>query len=229
MRTKIDYESAYAVLTVELESGEAIRAEPGAMVAQQGVEMETRGGGGGVFGAVRRSLGGESFFMNTFSGLHGGGWVMLAPSSPGDIAEHELIPGENLFLQGGAFMACTEHVEVDSKFQGFRGLFSGESIFFLRVGLDGPAGSVFYNSYGSIHELQVLPGEELVVDTGHLVAFTDGVDYTIGKVGGLRSILAGGEGLVMKFQGTGRVWIQTRNLVSLADKLSPFLKVTRSK
>ena len=199
------------------------------MVALQGVGMETRGGGGGLFGAVRRSLGGESFFMNTFRGEGEGGWVMLAPPSPGDIAEHELISGEHLFLQGGAFMACTEHVEVDSKFQGLRGLFSGESIFFLRVGLNGPSGSVFYNSYGSIHELEVLPGRELVVDTGHLVAFTEGVEYGIGKVGGLRSIVAGGEGIVMKFQGSGRIWIQTRNLVSLADKLTPFLKVTRSK
>ena len=112
--------------------------------------------------------------MNSFRGEGPGGWVMLAPPCPGDIAEHELIPGEYLFLQGGAFMACTEHVEVDSKFQGFRGLFSGESIFFLRVGLNGPSGSVFYNSYGSIRQVEVLPGREVVVDTGHLVAFTEG-------------------------------------------------------
>ena len=229
MRTRIDYDSAYPVLTAELGPGEMIRAEPGAMVSLLGVEMETRGGGGGVFGAVRRSLGGESFFMNEFRGDGMGGWVMLAPPAPGSIAEHELIPGEHLFLQGGAFMACTEHVEVDSKFQGLRGLFSGESVFFLRVGLNGPSGSVFYNSYGAIRELEVVPGREVVVDTGHLVAFTDGVNYSIGKVGGLRSILAGGEGLVMKFQGSGRLWIQTRNLVTLADKLMPFLKVQRSK
>ena len=67
------------------------------------------------------------------------------------------------------------------------------------------------------------PGRELVVDTGHLVAFTDEVDYSVGKVGEIRSLIAGGEGLVMKFRGNGHVWVQTRNLASLADKLSPFL------
>jgi uncharacterized protein (AIM24 family) len=69
----------------------------------------------------------------------------------------------------------------------------------------------------------VHPGKELVVDTGHLVAFTEDVEYTIGKVGGIRSLIAGGEGLVMKFRGSGHVWVQTRNLASLADKLIPFL------
>ena len=195
------------------------------MIAQHGVEMATRGGGGGLFGAVRRSLGGESFFMNEFTGVDRGGWVMLAPPSPGSIMVRELVPGDDFFLQGGAFLACTPGVQVDSKFQGFRGLFSGEGIFFLRVTVEVAGGSVFYNSYGAIRELEVHPGEELVVDTGHLVAFTGGVDYRIGKVGGLRSMLAGGEGLVMKFQGSGHVWVQTRNLVTLADRLAPFLPV----
>ena len=70
-------------------------------------------------------------------------------------------------------------------------------------------------------------GEELVVDTGHLVAFSDDVDYSIGKVGGIRSLIGGGEGLVMRFRGNGHVWVQTRNLAALADKLTPFLPQPR--
>ena len=62
-----------------------------------------------------------------------------------------------------------------------------------------------------------------MVDTRHLVAFTDDVEYSIGKVGGLRSLIGGGEGLVMKFRGSGHVWIQSRNLASLAEKIIPFL------
>ena len=62
-----------------------------------------------------------------------------------------------------------------------------------------------------------------MVDTGHLVAFSDDVQYSIGKVGGLRSLLGGGEGLVMKFNGQGYVWVQSRNLASLAEKIVPFL------
>ena len=120
-------------------------------------------------------------------------------------------------------------MQTDSKFQGFRGAFSGESLFFIRAFATEGAGTVFYNSYGAIKEVAVEPGKELVVDTGHLVAFNEDVDYSIGKVGGIRSLIAGGEGLVMKFRGDGHVWIQTRNLASLADKLVPFLPKTSEK
>ena len=62
-----------------------------------------------------------------------------------------------------------------------------------------------------------------MVDTGHLVAFTDGVEYSIGKVGGLVSLIGGGEGLVMKFRGEGKVWVQTRTIATLADLLNPLI------
>lgn len=223
MQTTIEFAPSYALLTVALSPGESIKAEPGAMVAQQGVELKTGGGGGGVFGGLRRMMGGESFVINTFTAGGGGGQVNLAPATPGDIGEFPLTPGKNLFIQSGSFLACTENVQTDAQFQGFRGFFSGESLFFLRAYTEREAGSVFYNSYGAVKQLPVTPGQELVVDTGHLVAFTDDVDYSIGKVGGLRSMLVGGEGLVMRFRGNGQVWVQTRNLSSLAGKLIPFM------
>ena len=222
METRVDYGPSYAMLAVRLAAGEAVRAEPGAMVAQRGVDLKTAGAGG-MFKGIRRMLGGESFVMNTFTAGPGGGEVYLTPSAPGDVGAFQVIPGENLFLQSGAFLACAPGVQVDSQFQGFKGFFSGESLFFLRVSAEQPGLEVFYNAYGALHELEVHPGEELVVDTGHLVAFTDAVQYSIGKVGGLRSLLLGGEGLVMKFRGQGRVWVQTRDLASLAGKLIPFL------
>jgi uncharacterized protein (TIGR00266 family) len=211
------------MLTVALDAGESIKAEPGAMVAQEGVEMKTGSAGGGIFGGIRRMMGGESFFINTFTAQRGGGQVCLAPSTPGDIGSFNLPPGRNLFIQGSSFLACTENVQTDSQFQGFRGFFSGESLFFLRAFSEQGEGTVFYNSYGAIKRLPVEPGKELVVDTGHLVAFSDDVDYSIGKVGGIRSLIGGGEGLVMKFRGSGHVWIQTRNLASLVEKIVPFL------
>ena len=223
MKTTVEFDPSYAMLTVDLNPGEIIKAEPGAMVLQEGVEMNTGGGGGGLFGGFKRMLGGESFFINTFTAEAGGGRVSLAPSSPGDIRSFDLQPGRNIFIQSGSFLACTGNVQTDSKFQGFRGAFSGESLFFIRAFATEGAGTVFYNSYGAIKEVAVEPGKELVVDTGHLVAFNEDVDYSIGKVGGIRSLIAGGEGLVMKFRGDGHVWIQTRNLASLADKLVPFL------
>lgn len=224
MQTTVEFEPSYSLLTIGLDPGESIKAEPGAMVAQKGVEMKTgMGGGGGLFGGIRRMMGGESFFVNTFTAEASGGWVSLAPPAPGDIGEFSLEPGTNLFVQSSSFLAGTGNVQIDSQFQGFRGFFSGESLFFLRAYADRGPGVVFYNSYGAIKEVPVLPGDELVVDTGHLVAFSDDVDYSIGKVGGIGSLIAGGEGLVMRFRGNGRVWIQTRNLASLADKLVPFL------
>ena len=216
MRTEIEFSPSYSLLTVTLEPGETVRAEPGAMVAQQDVEMQT-GIGGGLFGAARRMLGAESFVMNTFTGESGGGWVCLAPPTPGDIRRFEVLPGSELFIQSGAFLACAGGVEVDSQFQGMKGLFTGERLFFLRAFAREEPGEVFYHSYGAIREL--------VVDTGHLVAFTGGVVYTIGRVGGLRSLALGGEGLGMRFRAGegGHVWIQTRNLVSLAEQIVPFI------
>ena len=226
MRTSIEFDPSYSLLTVELDPGESIKAETGAMVAQAGVDMKTGMGGGGLFGGIRRMIGGESFFLNTFTGERSGGWVSLAPPSPGDIGSFDLDPGTNLFIQSSSFLACTENVETDSQFQGFRGFFSGESLFFIRSYAERGLGTVFYNSYGAIKQVPVTPGQELVVDTGHLVAFSDDVEYSIGKVGGIGSLIAGGEGLVMRFRGSGHVWVQSRNLASLADKLMPFLPKT---
>ena len=226
MRTTIEFDPSYSLLTVELDPGESIKAETGAMVAQAGVDMKTGMGGGGLFGGIRRMIGGESFFLNTFTGERSGGWVSLAPPSPGDIGSFDLQPGTNLFIQSSSFLACTENVQTDTQFQGFRGFFSGESLFFIRSYAERGSGTVFYNSYGAIKQVPVTPGQELVVDTGHLVAFSDDVEYSVGKVGGIGSLIAGGEGLVMRFRGNGHVWVQSRNLASLADKLMPFLPKT---
>ena len=223
MKSTIEFSPSYTMLTLELAPGERFKAEPGAMVAQKGVEMETGMGGGGLFGGLKRMMGGESFFVNTFTAGNVGGWVSISPPIPGDIHSRDLQPGENLFLQGSSFLACTENVETDTQFQGMKGVFSGESIFFLRAFAQGAGGTVFFDSYGAIKRLDLESGEELVVDTGHVVAFTDGVEYSIGKVGGFRSLIAGGEGLVMKFKGRGEVWIQSRNMLGLAERLMPFL------
>ena len=222
MKTNIEFSPSYSMLTIELSPGESVKAEPGAMVAQQGVEMTT-GMRGGMFGGFKRMLAGESFFLNTFTAQQGSGWVSLAPPSPGDIQSHDLQPDRNLFIQSTSFLACSEDVETDAKFQGVKGFFSGESAFFIRAYAERAGETVFFNSYGAIKQVPVEPGRELVVDTGHVVAFSDDVDYSIGKVGGIGSLIAGGEGLVLKFKGNGHVWVQSRNLSSLADKLVPFL------
>ena len=134
MQTNIEFDPAYALLTVNLEPGETIKAEPGAMVAQRGVQMETGSAGGGLMGGFKRMLGGESFFINTFTAGSGGGQVSLAPATPGDIGTFDLDPGQNLFIQASSFMACTANVQTDSQFQGFQGAFQrGERFLPARV------------------------------------------------------------------------------------------------
>ena len=223
MDAKIEFRPSHAMLTVDLSQGEAIKAESGAMVAQENVDFSTGMGGSGVFGGIRRKIGGESFFVNTFRASRGSGWVSLAPSTPGDIREFNLEERKPLYIQSNSFLACTLNVNMDTKFQGMRGLFSGEGMFFLKAESQKGEGVVFYNSYGGIKEIALMPGMEIVVDTGHVVAFTDEVNYSIGKVGGIRSLIAGGEGLVMKFRGHGTIWIQTHTVEAFAEKVLPFI------
>ena len=110
------------------------------------------------------------------------------PAPPGDIKEFDLAPGEEFFMQGGAFMACTPSVDTDTKFQGAKALFSREGAFFLRAYTPrGVEGKVFYTSYGAIKEVDVTPGNPVVVDNGHVVAFTSGLTYNGSKVGGMGS------------------------------------------
>ncbi len=228
MQEHIEYSPSYSLLTIQLGAGEAIKAEPGAMVSQSGVDVQTGMSGGFFKGLMKSMVGGESFWLNTFTGGAAGGWVMLAPGGPGDIMSTDLVPGRNFFIQGGSYLASSANVGTDTKFQGLKGLFSGESAFFIRAFTeDGGPGKVYFNSFGAIKEIPIQPGQTVTVDTGHVVAFEDTVEYQIGKVGGLKSALLGGEGLVMHFTGQGSVWIQTRAYSGLADRLMPFIPTGR--
>ena len=216
-------------MTAKLGPGESIKVEPGAMVAQSnGLDMQTgMSGGGGVGGFLKSmaktALGGESFWLNTFTAGSSGGWISMAPSTPGDISTFDIEPGRNLFMQGGAFMACSPNVQYDTKFQGAKSLFSREGGFFLRAFSEGVSGQVFYCAYGAIKEIEVTPDAPIKVDNGHLVAFTEGVTYRAVVSGGMKSSIFGGEGLVLELSGSGKVWIQTRNIEALAGKMIPFL------
>ena len=119
-------------------------------------------------------------------------------------------------------MACSPNVKTDTKFQGAKSLFSGEGAFFLRAFSQSGSGQVFYNAYGAIKEIDVTPDNPVEVDNGHLIAFTEGVSYRVAPSGGLKSTIFGGEGLILQFSGTGKVWIQSRNLWALAAS-APFL------
>ena len=233
MEIECEYGPAFTMMTANLAPGEKIKVEPGAMVAQsEDLEMKTGMGSGGGLGGFMKSMmksafGGESFFVNTYTAGPSGGWISLAPSSPGDIETFNLEPGQSFYMQGGAFMASTINVDTTTKFQGAKSLFSREGAFFLRAEAADVPGSVFFTSYGAMKEIEVTPDKPIKIDNGHVVAFSEGLNYQISKVKGLGSFFFGGEGFTLDFHGSGSVWIQTRNIQSLANQLIPFLP-TRS-
>ena len=229
MEIESEYGPAFTMMTANLAPGEQIKVEPGAMVAQsEGLEMKTGMSSGGGLGGFMKSMmksafGGESFFVNTYTAGPSGGWISLAPSSPGDIETFDLDPGQSFYMQGGAFMASTINVDTSTKFQGAKSLFSREGAFFLRAEAADVPGSVFFTSYGAMKEIEVTPDKPIKIDNGHVVAFSEGLNYQISKVKGLGSFFFGGEGFTLDFHGSGSVWIQTRNIQSLANQLIPFL------
>jgi uncharacterized protein (TIGR00266 family) len=222
MNIDIKYNPSYAMALVQLADGEQIQAEGGAMMSMSpNVSIETHRATkkGGLLKSLKAAfLGGESFWMNTFTARGGGGEVALAPTLPGDL---KLIQcAGTVFVQSSSYLAGSPALEIDTKFQGMKGFFSGESLFFLKVSGNGP---LLISSYGGIEEIQVQG--EIIVDTGHIVGFQEGLEYQIRKLGGWKSFFLGGEGLVCHFRGSGRLWVQSRNIPAftkwLSEKLPP--------
>ncbi len=225
MRYEIAYQPSYSLAIVNLEPGEEIRCEAGARVSMSAelileakLNAGSGGGGllGGVFGAVKKAmLGGESFFMTSVRADRKAGEVTLAPSVPGDITALELT--QPILVQGGSYLANGPGVEIDTKFSGLKGMMGGEGLFFLRAS---GKGTLFITSFGAIHKKVLSPGERWVVDSGHMVAYEEGVQMQTRMAGNQEGAgflkraatsAASGEGLVMEFTGPGTVWIQTRN------------------
>ena len=175
---------------------------------------------GGVFGALKRAVGGESAFVSTFTAKGGSGEVTFAPGAPGDVAGIEM-RNQTFMVQSSSYLAGDTALQVDTKFGGAKSFFGGEGLFLLQVS---GAGLLLVSSFGAIHRRTLNPGEQYVVDTGHLVAWEGHMQYTIRKAaksGYLRSLLSG-EGMVAEFTGPGEILIQTRNLAAFAGLLKPF-------
>ncbi len=213
----------FALLEVRLDGGEKIVSESGAMVAMDPeLEMETSMRGGILAAAKRKLMGGESLFQNTYTSKAPGQRIYFAAPAEGDLRARELGPGETFFLQSGAYVAHSgDELVLDSKWAGVKSFFGGVGLFMLRI--VGP-GTVFYASYGAIHEVELGTGG-YTVDTGHIVGFTQGVDFRVRTFGGFKGLFFSGEGLVCDFSGQGQVYLQTRNAQSLAAFLHPFRPV----
>jgi uncharacterized protein (TIGR00266 family) len=219
MQVHVDYRPAFALAKVGLDPGEAIVAEAGAMVAMSdGLELETKARGGFLKSLARSALGQESFFLNTFQ-APAGGRLFLAPALPGDMRVLEL-SGQTLMVQSGSFIASSPTIEVDTKWGGAKTFFASEGLIMLKVH---GSGTLIVSSYGAIDEIELGPGETFTVDTGHLVTFTEDIGFRVRKVGGWKSTIFGGEGLVVDLTGPGTLTLQSRSEDAFLSWLIPQL------
>jgi uncharacterized protein (TIGR00266 family) len=216
---EILHQPSYALAVVRLQSEQSIQAESGAMVSMSAnVELQSQMKGG-LMGALKRTVGGESAFVSTFTAHGAPGEVTLAPGGPGDIAAIEL-SNQLFFVQSSSYLAGDAGLTVDTKWGGAKSFFGGEGLFVLQVK---GTGLLLLSSFGAIHRKQLAAGERYVVDTGHLVAWEGSTQYTLRKAasGFLRSMVSG-EGIVAEFTGPGELLIQTRNLAAFAGMMKPF-------
>lgn len=210
----------FSYINVRIPTDQTIKVEASAMATMDvNVKMKTR-----VRGGLGRFLTGENIFINEFSAQDRDGEINISPGPAGDI-KHLYLDGDTVFLQNSAFVASGVNVEAATKWQGLvKGFFSGEGLFLIKCS---GSGDLWFNSYGAIIEIDV--DGAYIVDTSYIVAFTDGLNYSIKSVGGYKSLFLSGEGLVCRFEGSGKIWIQTRQVPAFSSWIYPFRPAPKKK
>ena len=230
MKHTISHGPSFAWLTLDLEPGEVVTAESGAMVTMTpSLNINTRlnspaqSGFIGkiialIIAIIRKIIGGETMFVNDFSSHSAGGQIRLAPALCGAIV-HRRLEGESIVLTPGSYLASSAGLNIKLKFGGLQALLSKEGVFFVEIS---GTGDLWINAYGGITEVPI--DGSFIVDNGHIVAFDSGLDFQIKTAGGgLMGFVASGEGFVCEFRGKGSLWIQSRNTVALAGWITRFL------
>ncbi|MDH5664090.1 MAG: TIGR00266 family protein [Candidatus Bathyarchaeota archaeon] len=218
MKYEIRYKPSYSMLVVDLEAGEKITAESGSMTYMDpNIDVHTRKREKSLLGSLGlKILGRQSFWVNDYTASRDSGEVAFVSAPVGDIDKLEVNTNQGYVIQKSAYIASTENVDLDVQWEGFtKGLF-GQGLFMIKVRGDG---TVFINTFGAIDKHTLKPGQTLIVDNFHLVAFSDTCNYKVTKFGGLKETLLGGEGLVTKITGPGDVYIQTKNLREFVEWL----------
>lgn len=220
MQVEYKHRPAFALAVVALAPNEIIKVEPGAMVSfSAGVTSETSVAGG-FFGGLKRVLGGENFFQNTYTAPVEGGEITLAPTLPGDIGEMEIAPDQPLLLKSGAYLAASPEVQFDASWGGAKGFFGGPGLILLRVT---GQGKLLFASYGGLEERILAAGQRYTVDTDHIVAMDGSITFRARGMGSLKRTIFGGEGIVCELTGPGRVYMQSRSESEFLGWLIPKL------
>jgi uncharacterized protein (TIGR00266 family) len=217
MKYDVRYKPAFASIFITLDPGESIIAEAGAMTSMDGgISMKTQFSGGFFQALLRSFLGGESLFVNVFkNNTTQPQTLVLNQSMIGDIEFLEL-HNEVMCFQPGAYIASTPKVKLGVHWAGFASWFAGEGLFRLQVS---GKGMVFFGAYGGLSKQQV--SGELIVDNGHLVAYSPNIKMNIGLSGGLVGSVTSGEGFINRLQGNGVIYLQSRSVSGLVRFLRP--------
>lgn len=211
------------VVICHLEAGEKMITEKGSMSWMSPNMLMETGTNGGLGKAFGRMFSGESMFQNTYTSQGGNGTIAFASSFPGSIKAFEIRPGNEMIFQKSAFLAAEAGVQLSIHFQKKlgSGLFGGEGFILQRVS---GQGTMFAEFDGHVIEYELQPGQQIVVDTGHLAAMTPSCQMDIQTIRGVKNIVFGGEGLFNTIiTGPGRVWLQTMPASNVAGALIPYL------
>lgn len=215
--------SPLPVLICELNSGETIKTEKGAMSwMSDNMKMETNAGGG-LGKMFSRAVSGESIFQNVYTAQAKNGTIAMASNFPGDILAINLSGGKSIVAQKSAFLASEAGVEFELFFQKKlgAGFFGGEGFIMQRFTGDG---YLFLEIDGTIVEYDLSAGESLVLDTGYLAAMDETCTVDVEMVKGIGNKLFGGEGFFnTKVTGPGHIWLQSMPIYGIANALKPYL------
>lgn len=219
MQTKIEGGPSFAHIHVDLSPGETITAEADAMSSMAGdLDMQAKLNGGFLSALAKKFLGGESLFVNDFTNnTREVKRVTLVQGTPGEISEEKLAGG-SICLQPGAYIASTPGLRLGVKYAGLASFIGREGLFKLHVS---GTGTLWYGAYGGLLDKTVKG--QYIVDTSHLVAYQPDMQLKVQLAGGIFSSFFGGEGLVTRVEGNGKIVIQTRSISGLAGWLRPKL------
>lgn len=220
MKTEIKGSAAFAYVDITLEPSEYLITESNAMSSMDaGIDLIARLNGGLIRGLLRKFLGGETMFISKFqNNTSEPRRLVIVQPTPGQIRCLDMKEGDVMYLQPGAFLACTDGVKLGLCWAGIVSWISREGLFKLEVSGNG---KVWYGAFGALIDKEI--NGELIIDTSHLVAYGPGITLKLQLAGGIFSSFFGGEGLVTRVEGKGQVVIQSRSIPGLTDWVNPML------
>ena len=222
MRYRIEGETLPVVIC-ELDAGESMITESGAMAwMSPNMKMDTTSNGG-LGKAFGRMFSGENLFQNRYTAQGGAGLIAFASSFPGSIKAFEVTPAKSYIFQKKTFLAGTQGIDISIHFQKkiASGIFGGEGFILQKITGNGIA---FAEFDGHVVEYDLKPGQQIVVDTGYLAAMESTCQIDIQAVPGLKNMVFGGEGIFNTvITGPGKIWLQTMPIYSVANAIRPYI------